>query len=138
MKKLLIVLTVLGMTGSVVARSSASHTIRIRIIRPNTFNIQSLAQSDTATSLKITGNQASDFSLNWRTSDQNKRITVSTADTMESAKLIMNGETEIELSQAHLDVTNGLASQKGTFHVRLVQGGHVLKPARLVYTLTDS
>lgn len=133
----IITFLLLGLTAQGFSRSSASHAIRIRIVRPNTFSVKPLASNMPEASLHISDKSSPDFALNWKTSDTQKRITVSATNTHESARLIMNGTEETKLTEAHQDLSFKLASSRGKTNVRFTQAESMNKTARLVYTLTD-
>jgi hypothetical protein len=139
-----IIFTIILFAINAYSRQTASHAVRIVILQPNQFEIsQALPEPGTnIADVKVKNN--SDFTLNWRTSSTNKRITVASLDNTAHGSLKMKQNKEeigtLRLDDSHREITDHLADNQGKVQLQWIAdaGGRSAHPSGIVYTLTDS
>ncbi|HDQ45577.1 MAG TPA: hypothetical protein ENN17_08795 [bacterium] len=136
MKKRIVIISVfLAFATAAPAGPSASHNVIIRIMRPNRLMVEQVKPETVIETEKTNRNE---FSLNWKTGNNNdKRITVSSQNTA-GGKLRIGEKKELNLDRQERDLINRLTHNEGNFRIRCVgvePSGS--EPVRLIYTMTD-
>lgn len=139
-----IICTLLLFATGAFAGSSASHAVRIVILQPNQFEVSLSENNLRASGVDVQRKSRSDFTLNWRTSSPDKRITVAAlSGGTEGILKVKHDRTNTErmrLDDSHRELTDHLTDRQGRVNLQwLTQyASHSDRPAGIVYTLTDS
>ncbi|MBN1780588.1 hypothetical protein JW948_05630 [bacterium] len=139
MKTTLLILMMLFASSFIEAGNSAGHSIRFRIIRPNTMSLAA-ADKHSGSTLNISKKYKSEHTLFWRTAHQNKLVTVSscTESGRSGGVLIIRGKSERLLSDSHRNITESLHGMQDKCTLIFKSEQTASSPVQLVYTLTES
>lgn len=137
---IIIVLFAINLHG----RQTASHAIRIVILQPNHFEINQNMTEPYTNQIEMEKNNNADFTLDWQTSSENKRITVALINNEMNGLLKMtqskNDFDTIQLDNSHRELTDHLTDRQGKLQLQWIANANSLskKPSGIVYTLSDS
>ena len=144
MKRLIHIALTLFVAIQVRAEQNASHKIRIKILRPNSFMISQKTQESSENNAAVQADSRSDFMLNWLTSNAGKRITVASLEKGLAGSLkayLKKGSVDIlTVGDIHRELTDHLSSCTGKLLLQWTadlrrQTEHA---AGIIYTITDS
>ncbi|NQT24478.1 hypothetical protein HQ585_03915 [candidate division KSB1 bacterium] len=126
------------------SRQTASHTVRIVILQPNQFEISQNTPEPNTNGVDLKEINNTDFTLDWRTSSANKRITVASMDDRMNGSLRMKQSNKdignLRLDDSHRELTDHLTDSQGKVQLQWIAdaSNRSSQPSGIVYTLTDS
>ena len=141
-KILIAAILILGINTSLIAKSSASHTVTIRVLYANEFSVEMEPEATNNMHMaQYNDNKQPTYNLGWNTGKKDQKITV--ASKSSSLRLLAHDLTndvisEMPLSNKAANLINGSSSRKGKVKVQYVDDALSDNCHNVVYTLTDS
>lgn len=135
--RIIVTMMITGMIQNLLsAGPSASHSIRIRIVRTNYISIQNFPLEQD----EFQASETSDcgFKLRWKASNKSKKISISSKGNHTNGPIIIGGIQQIELSSTDQTIFNSIENLKGDCTLEYKGSEDTNEPVSVTLTMTDA